>query len=213
AGLGRPASRAHGRDRFTVRTHRRRSGTHRAPGRAGVLPAAAGRSRGPDRAGRAGCRCRPARQRRLGRPCGLRRRAPGGLERADRLAERTRHRARVPAAVAGDRWCRDPARVGAAPSAPPSRRAGGLRHLAIVLLPTYACGMSIRSESEFWILSSLAEGRRHGYGIMQDVAASSEGRTRLKAPTLYAALERLENDGCIRPGGEEIVDGRARRYY
>lgn len=73
--------------------------------------------------------------------------------------------------------------------------------------------MSIRSESEFWILSSLAEGRRHGYGIMQDVAASSEGRTRLKAPTLYAALERLENDGCIRPGGEEIVDGRARRYY
>ncbi|WP_336631827.1 MULTISPECIES: PadR family transcriptional regulator [unclassified Microbacterium] len=31
--------------------------------------------------------------------------------------------------------------------------------------------------------------------------------------TLYAALERLEREGLIRADGEEIVKGRARRYY
>ena len=69
------------------------------------------------------------------------------------------------------------------------------------------------SEPSFWILSALAGGRRHGYGIMQEVAALSEGRTALKVPTLYATLERLEGAGLITQDGEEVVDGRARRYY
>jgi DNA-binding PadR family transcriptional regulator len=69
------------------------------------------------------------------------------------------------------------------------------------------------SEPSFWILSALAGGRRHGYGIMQDVAELSDGRTGLKVPTLYATLERLERAGLIAPDGEEVVDGRARRYY
>lgn len=69
------------------------------------------------------------------------------------------------------------------------------------------------TEPSFWILSALAGGRRHGYGIMQEVAELSRGRTALKAPTLYATLERLETAGLIGPDGEEVVDGRARRYY
>lgn len=69
------------------------------------------------------------------------------------------------------------------------------------------------SDPSFWILSSLAAGRRHGYGIMQDVTELSEGRTALKVPTLYATLERLERDGLIEAAGDEIVDGRARRYF
>lgn len=35
----------------------------------------------------------------------------------------------------------------------------------------------------------------------------------LKATTLYAALERMARHGLIRPDGEEIVNGRARRYF
>ncbi len=73
--------------------------------------------------------------------------------------------------------------------------------------------MSTLSESSFWILSSLASGPRHGYGILQDVAALSRGGTALKTPTLYATLDRMQHQGQIVEAGEEIVDGRARRYY
>lgn len=67
------------------------------------------------------------------------------------------------------------------------------------------------SESSFWILSSLAGGRRHGYGILQDVEAL--GGERLKVPTLYTSLDRLEHAALIASDGEEVIDGRARRYY
>lgn len=69
------------------------------------------------------------------------------------------------------------------------------------------------SSSAFWILTALANGRRHGYEIMQESAKASDGRFSLKATTLYAALERLERDGLVAADGEEIVAGRARRYY
>ena len=46
-------------------------------------------------------------------------------------------------------------------------------------------------EPTFWILTSLAAGPRHGYGIMTDVERISEGGLRLRAGTLYAALDRL----------------------
>lgn len=67
------------------------------------------------------------------------------------------------------------------------------------------------SESSFWILSSLAAARRHGYGILQDV--ETLGGERLKVPTLYTTLDRLEHAGLIASDGEEVIDGRARRYY
>lgn len=69
------------------------------------------------------------------------------------------------------------------------------------------------TEPSFWILSSLATGRRHGYGILQDVAELSAGTTRLKVATLYAALDRLEHAGLVGADGEEVVAGRARRYF
>ncbi len=71
--------------------------------------------------------------------------------------------------------------------------------------------MSTLTDSAFWILSSLAGGPRHGYGILQEV--EHLGGTRLKVPTLYTALDRLEREGRIEVSGEEVVDGRARRYY
>ena len=35
----------------------------------------------------------------------------------------------------------------------------------------------------------------------------------LRVTTLYASLDRLVREGRIRAAGEEVVDGRARRYY
>ena len=48
---------------------------------------------------------------------------------------------------------------------------------------------------------------------MTDVARISGDRVRLRAGTLYAALDRLRGDGLVEADREEIVDGRLRRYY
>jgi DNA-binding PadR family transcriptional regulator len=68
-------------------------------------------------------------------------------------------------------------------------------------------------EPTFLILTVLAAGPQHGYGIMTDVEQISEGRVRLRAGTLYAALDRLRDEGLIEADREEIVDTRLRRYY
>ncbi|WP_232382768.1 PadR family transcriptional regulator [Actinomadura violacea] len=68
-------------------------------------------------------------------------------------------------------------------------------------------------EPTFLILTALADGAQHGYGIIADVERISDGRTRLRAGTLYAALDRLQSEHLIAPDREEVVDGRLRRYY
>ncbi len=68
-------------------------------------------------------------------------------------------------------------------------------------------------EATFLILTALAGGAQHGYGIIADIEKISEGRVRLQAGTLYAALDRLRDDGLIEVDREEIVDSRLRRYY
>ncbi len=68
-------------------------------------------------------------------------------------------------------------------------------------------------EPTFLILTALADGAQHGYGIISDVERISDGRTRLRAGTLYAALDRLQAEGLIAADHEEVVDGRLRRYY
>jgi DNA-binding PadR family transcriptional regulator len=68
-------------------------------------------------------------------------------------------------------------------------------------------------EATFLILTALAARSQHGYGIITDVEEISAGRVRLRAGTLYSALDRLRVDGLITLDHEEIVDGRLRRYY
>lgn len=68
-------------------------------------------------------------------------------------------------------------------------------------------------EATFLILTALAGGSRHGYGIITEVKAISAGRVQLKAGTLYAALERLRADRVIEVDREDVVDSRLRRYY
>jgi DNA-binding PadR family transcriptional regulator len=68
-------------------------------------------------------------------------------------------------------------------------------------------------EATFLILTALAGGTQHGYGIITDVERISDQRVRLRAGTLYTAPERLRADRLIEVDREEIVDGRLRRYY
>ena len=49
----------------------------------------------------------------------------------------------------------------------------------------------------FHILVSLAEEDRHGYAIIQDVAARTDGQLRLSAGTLYRSLQRMQEDGLV----------------
>jgi PadR family transcriptional regulator PadR len=65
----------------------------------------------------------------------------------------------------------------------------------------------------FFVLTALADGPRHGYGIVGEVAELSQGRVNLKIGSLYGVLERLAAGGLIEPDREEAHDGRLRRYY
>jgi DNA-binding PadR family transcriptional regulator len=68
-------------------------------------------------------------------------------------------------------------------------------------------------EASFFILTALAEQPMHGYGLMKAVSELSGGQVRLRAGTLYAALDRLTEDGLLAVDREEAVEGRLRRYY
>jgi DNA-binding PadR family transcriptional regulator len=68
-------------------------------------------------------------------------------------------------------------------------------------------------EATFLILTALADGSQHGYGIISEVADISGGRVRLRPGTLYTALDRLKADELVDVDREEVVDNRLRRYY
>jgi DNA-binding PadR family transcriptional regulator len=64
------------------------------------------------------------------------------------------------------------------------------------------------------ILIALGEGERHGYAIMQDVAARTGGRVQMSPGTLYGSIKRMLAEGLI----EELTTGAAgaderRRVY
>ena len=68
-------------------------------------------------------------------------------------------------------------------------------------------------EPTFLVLAALANGPQHGYALMQSIQESTDGEITLRPGTLYTALDRLTADGLIAVTGQEIVDGRPRRYY
>jgi len=60
------------------------------------------------------------------------------------------------------------------------------------------------------VLLALLPASRHGYGIMQDVEALTDGALRLGPGTLYSAIKRLVNAGLIE---ECEADADRRRCY
>jgi DNA-binding PadR family transcriptional regulator len=69
---------------------------------------------------------------------------------------------------------------------------------------------------ELLVLSMLAGGERHGYGIRQDILDHTNGAIALEAGNLYRTIRRLEADGWVdeserRPAA--AADDERRRYY
>ena len=68
----------------------------------------------------------------------------------------------------------------------------------------------------FHVLLALADGEKHGYAILKEVARRTRGKVRLSAGTLYGIIHRLLGDGLIvesedRP--DPALDDQRRRYY
>ncbi len=68
-------------------------------------------------------------------------------------------------------------------------------------------GLGRLAEPWLLILTSLADGPKHGYAIMTDVAAFSG--VRMEPGSVYRALSRLERRGWVRP---LATAGRRRPY-
>jgi DNA-binding PadR family transcriptional regulator len=67
----------------------------------------------------------------------------------------------------------------------------------------------------FHILLALAEDERHGYAIIQDVEARTDGELRLSAGTLYRSIARMVEQGLIAEVTRRrtVEDDERRRYY
>ena len=68
----------------------------------------------------------------------------------------------------------------------------------------------------FHILVAVADEDRHGYAIIQDIEARTDGELKLSAGTLYRSIQRMLEQGLIvepreRPAPSE--DDERRRYY
>jgi DNA-binding PadR family transcriptional regulator len=68
----------------------------------------------------------------------------------------------------------------------------------------------------FHILLALADGERHGYSIMQEVATLTDGKLHLGPGTLYGSIKRMLARGLIEESDERPdpeLDDERRRYY
>ena len=91
------------------------------------------------------------------------------------------------------------------------------------LLPAPLLGKEARMTTEvpmtpavYQILLSLADGDRHGYGIMQEVEERTDGEMRLGPGTLYRSIKRLRKARLIEGlEASELIgeDDDRRRFY
>lgn len=65
----------------------------------------------------------------------------------------------------------------------------------------------------FQILLSLSDQELHGYAVIQDILARTDGEVALTASTLYAAIKRLLDAGLIDEVDERPDDDDPRRRY
>lgn len=63
------------------------------------------------------------------------------------------------------------------------------------------------------VLLALADADRHGYAILKEIERESEGRIRPGTGTLYAALQRMLDEGLIEESFGMAEEGDARRRY
>jgi DNA-binding PadR family transcriptional regulator len=68
----------------------------------------------------------------------------------------------------------------------------------------------------FHILMALSSGERHGYGIMKQVEADSQGKVSMGNGTLYGSLKRMLDAGLVKESDKRIdpeMDDERRIYY
>ena len=70
--------------------------------------------------------------------------------------------------------------------------------------------------AEFQVLVALADGEKHGYAIIKEIARRTEDDVRLSAGTLYTLVKRALADGLIVESADRpdpALDDERRRYY
>ena len=67
------------------------------------------------------------------------------------------------------------------------------------------------SAAVFSILMALAEGEKHGYGIMKQALSAEGGAIKMGPGTLYGSLDRMLKSNLIAESGK--MDSERRRYY
>ena len=68
----------------------------------------------------------------------------------------------------------------------------------------------------FHILLALSSGERHGYGIMKQVEADSQGNVTMGPGTLYGSLKRMLEGGLVKESDKRVdpaMDDERRIYY
>ena len=67
----------------------------------------------------------------------------------------------------------------------------------------------------FYILLSLVDGERHGYGIMQEISRRTANSVRIGPDTLYGSIQRMLADGLIEESTQRLdpCSGNERRRY
>ena len=68
----------------------------------------------------------------------------------------------------------------------------------------------------FQVLIALADGDKHGYAVIKEVARRTDGEIALSAGTLYTIIRRFEQEGVIAESAQRpdaALDDERRRYY
>ena len=77
-------------------------------------------------------------------------------------------------------------------------------------------GLSPLPAAHLHILLALADGEKHGYAVMREVAQMTDGEVTMGPGTLYGAIKRMLRAGLVEETNERPdpdVDDERRRYY
>jgi DNA-binding PadR family transcriptional regulator len=102
---------------------------------------------------------------------------------------------------------------------------GANKRFALDLYPQwiYYLAMAKRSTAQLplspavlHVLLALSTGERHGYGIMKQVEADSQGKVKMGPGTLYGSIARMIEAGLVRESAKRVdpaMDDERRIYY
>jgi PadR family transcriptional regulator len=74
-------------------------------------------------------------------------------------------------------------------------------------------GEMLKGHLDMIVLAALAAGAAHGYAIIEEIKRRSGGAFDLPEGTIYPALHRLEEAGCLASRWVTAPSGRRRRVY